>query len=328
MDMQTSKQDETYETRFDVDVMILEYFVQTTIHAILRERNINFPQPTNTCESWLEITEVFIYLFGQNHKLPAPSHVKTRIQMLNLANVFFRRFRRSCYLPSRQALRTQRSSNSARAKAWTDSNNQQVLWRESRSSSLPLPALEDNRREMLADLEFSDDSHFDPESTASLLDILPQFMALVDDIPPTLRKNWLDVAHTFMLHSALEQIFVYGEEGSKAVNEAFSWDWRGGTNGEEERKNEKGNPATTEDQMNWEYQRNFFRRLISPKPNLDWIEQISKVRCKYPLIEFESLILKLLKNLGEKLDAPKLMQLENAGLCSLSTSELRELGRI
>lgn len=155
---------------------------------------------------------------------------------------------------------------------------------------------------------FSKHETSDIQDQVSLLDVLPEYLALGALVPREIAGHWMGNAVRLMLHSALEQVFVYKKGALKDLIQAFAWDWEG--------------PNVDPDEFDqWKSLRDSTRSSFigsgaSPVANL---KQLS---LKNPVREFEEHILDQLKQLLGILPAPALKTLESRTLPGLTKAQM------
>jgi len=191
--------------------MILDYFLCTTIYAVLNERIAK--RNGQLCEDLLGTFEVVLTMFKANHPSEYVSDdLQVKLQILTFANLLFRRHIRSWWLPSGATLYNQRKKNTERAKRWIQSHKDSGIIPLNGSDDLVVPksSLAANRRDMLSHLCISYGQDLpDLECSVSLLDILPQYITLCKMVPVSVRDSWMDEALVFMLQSAIEQVLIW-----------------------------------------------------------------------------------------------------------------------
>ncbi|KAF3479976.1 uncharacterized protein GIQ15_06952 [Arthroderma uncinatum] len=311
------------ETRLDVDLMLLDYIVCAAITSILHERIAEREgtelQGIQGCDRWLEVSEATLHLFKTNNPGETlSSDIKLKIQTLNFTNLFFRRFRRTAYLPSRSTLAAQRKRSADRAKEWLEEEGfpetglSQDTLDKAFEDSEPISSswVDENRQAFLAHMgvEESEEYEFDQDTSITLLDILPELMELCDSVPGAVSEDFCTVAAFFMLHAAIEQGLLYGRTGREIIDEAFAW---GGGN----------------DDQSWIDARDRHRQSLYPRDDTDYGEQLKRMIFNHPPFEFEGQILKLIRDLQQMWEAPVLNQLEQGKLFSLDKDEVAAFKR-
>ncbi|EFR02771.1 hypothetical protein MGYG_05770 [Nannizzia gypsea CBS 118893] len=316
------------ETRRDVDLMILDYIVCATITSILHERIANRQgaeqqQGIHGCDRWLEIAEATLHLFKANNSEETLSDdIKFKIKTLNFSNLFFRRFKRTAYLPSRSVLAAQRKESCERAKRWLEENSFQdtTTTAEGLDQAFedlqPISAsqVDDNRRTFLDHMAVTEteEYEFNVEASVTLLDILPELMELCDSAPEVVSDDVCTIAVFFMLHAAIEQGLLYGRTGRAVIDEAFAW-------------------GNKDDDHSWVETRDKHRQSLCPTNDEDveedYGEQLKRIIYEHPPFEFEGEVLNLIKLLQQTWDTPILNQLEQGKLFSLDEDEVTAFKR-
>ncbi|KAM5465120.1 hypothetical protein MauCBS54593_006755 [Microsporum audouinii] len=314
------------ETRRDVDLMILDYIVCAAITSILHERIAERqgtePQGIHGCDRWLEISEATLHLFKTNNPGETLSEdIKFKIQTLNFANLFFRRFKRTAYLPSRSALAAQRKKSSERARRWLeDGGFTQTSDTLDRAFERLRPVIspswiDENRRTFLAHMAVkeTEEYEFDQDTSVTLLDILPELMELCDSAPEAVSEDVCTVAVSFMLHAAIEQGLLFGRTGPQVIDEAFAWGDEG-------------------DDQSWTETRDGYRLSLCPAEDGDgdaddYGEQLKRIIYEHPPFDFEGEVLQMIKRLQQTWETPVLNQLEQGKLFSLDTDEVAAFKR-
>lgn len=288
---------------------------------------------------------MFMKLFEGTHsgdELPEDIHLKLRV--LTFANLFCRRYKNSVYLPSPDTLQAQRKRNAERAELWYQSRSHSDYYDAYDDENLQMPSpqaahetngsgsilsekeLSDNRRDLFVHLRIphlNEDSIPSLESSITFLDILPQYMELCDNtIPLDLKREWMDGATIFMLHAALEQILVYGNDMVQAVNEAFAWDW---VVENTHSSSDSINTNTAAQIDSWTASKSSLKKSFFDKKR-PVQAQAHSLLDRFPLFDFEGRVLELLGTLVEYLLGefpPLLMQLEAGKLSGFSSEETR-----
>ncbi|KDB22968.1 hypothetical protein H109_05158 [Trichophyton interdigitale MR816] len=324
------------ETRRDVDLMILDYIVCAALTSILHERIADREgaeqqqEGIHGCDRWLEIAEATLHLFKTNNPGETLSDdIKFKIKTLNFSNLFFRRFKRTAYLPSRAALAAQRKESRERAERWLEENSfQETTPAEELDRAFehvqPISAsqIDENRRTFLDHMAVreTEEYEFDIEASVTLCDILPELMELCDSAPDAISDDICTIAVLFMLHAAIEQGLLYGRVGREVLDETFAW-------------------GNKDDDHSWTETRDRHRLSLCPNADEedddddddgaheDYGEQLKRIIYENPPFEFEEEVLNLIKTLQKTWDAPILNQLEQGKLFSLGDDEVAAFKR-
>ncbi|EFW22107.1 hypothetical protein DIZ76_010591 [Coccidioides immitis] len=287
----------------DVDNMILDYLLCMAIRAVINERVIQRTEGHShkDAEHLLNIVDVFFSLFKINHPdQKLTDDIALKFQVLTFANLFLRRYRDSVYLPSRKTLQKRRITNRKRAKLWVERNK--AVMSQGRNNLYTFGngfSLDKNYKDMREHMGLPPDNSMDWNSRVSLLDILPEYMALGDVIPSVLRQTWMENAILLMLQCALEQVLVYGETEAEKIDEAFAWDWPYSHNW-------LGNGT---EKAAWTTSRDVMRCSLIPSGTSTSEVNLKRLSFKYPLFEVEGAILDSLNDLLNMLEIPILQRL-------------------
>jgi hypothetical protein len=268
----------------------------------------------------LMMAPVVLTTFKANHPGKyVPDDLQVKLQILTVANLFFRRHIRSWWLPSGATLHGQRKRNTERAKNWMQCQTDSGIIALGGTGSLVVSksSLAANRQDMMSHLSIPYcQSLPDLKFAISLLDILPEYMVLCKMVPLSVRDNWMDEAVIFMLQSAIEQVLIYGKPIEDSADGAFAWDWAG--------INEQLPEIIGCDDVEinaWEDKRTSLKASLFPNEGLTWETHFRRLLTEFPLLHLEEMILELLSSLLNMLDTPILMQLEAGKLDGLTTSE-------
>lgn len=154
----------------------------------------------------------------------------------------------------------------------------------------------------------------DRKRTMSLLDILPEFMAICTMaghlLPP---QEPQELILLFMVQTVLEQYQLNGRT-TEAVDEVFVW----GPSQKDTNITENGSLC------NWDSMRATYMDIFRRDHGQSIHATIERVSDRFQALEFEALIIDFLQRLLATLDTPALVELEMAGLLdspSLSLSE-------
>ncbi|KAK2810533.1 hypothetical protein FQN49_008526, partial [Arthroderma sp. PD_2] len=271
------------------------------------------------CDRWLEISEATLHLTKTNNpEETLSSDIKLKIQTLNFTNLFLRRFKRTAYLPSRSTLADQRKDSSERAKQWLEDEGfpqtgptpDQVDSAFEDLEPIPPTWVDENRQTFLAHMavEETEEYEFDQDTSITLLDILPELMALCDSVPDAMSEDFCTIAALFMLHAAIEQGMLYGRTGREVIDEAFAW---GGE----------------DDDQSWIETRDGYRQSLYPREDTDYGDQLKRIIFDHPPFDFEGQILDLISSLQQSWETPVLNQLEQGKLFSLDKDEVAAFKR-
>lgn len=332
------------ETSLEVDLMILDYFLCTTINAVLNEHiaQRSGHQTSGAYESLLGTFEglfsshpalrsilhmlimasVILTMFKANHPGQyVPDELQIKLQILTFANLMFRRHIQSWWLPSGATLHDQRKKNMERAKRWmrchSDSNLEIMHYGGSAKPVIPKSTLATNRRDMMSHLcVFCDQDFPDSEFCVSLLDILPEYVALCKMVPLNVTHSWMNGAVVFMLQAAIEQILIYGNIIEDSIDEAFAWDWVEVT-GQVLWTSENNDAEASM----WENKRISLKTSLLNNQRPTWEDHFRHLLTEFPLLHFDEMILELLSGLLKMLNTPVLMQLEAGKLDGLTVTE-------
>lgn len=263
---------------------------------------------------------VFLPLFESRHgKEGLPVGLSVKLRILTFSNLILRRYKRSQHMPSLQTLQRQRRKAAARAKTWLREHRGDSMpsWDESLTLNIPQSTLLDSRKSMLAHMGVSPGENETPKSTVSLLDALPEFMSICYMAASNVKPRLMELAVSFMLHAALEQILIYGRWPQHAVDESFAWSWT-----DDVERNIGAGVEMGSDAVTWNTSRDSQRdRIFDATEQPDAVNILKKLLHEHPLFTFEGSILETLGNLLRALDTPILMQLEVGSLDGLTAAE-------
>lgn len=235
--------------------------------------------------------------------------------MFNFTNLFLRRHRQSAYLPSPETLQAQREENSRRAQKWLQQNDFLQASSDALTDGCDFELqLSDNYRDMLSHMRMPCSDQPNLKSSVTLLDILPNYMALCDLVPSELRERWMKAGIAFMMHSALEQILIFGKSELETIHEAFAWNLK-----DHHERSIYNNEAL------WVEERDYTKGLILPKHGIAWDHQLQKTILENPLFTFEGEVLESSETVLQTIPSPLLSRLETGdiNLPSMAQPDLR-----
>jgi hypothetical protein len=234
----------------EVDHMILDYLSHEATKAVLASRmSEDVPgMPSPSPHRKLTLVDSFLEMFKAKHPSFTPDpELRFRLLLLKFTTLYCHRLVRDAVVPSRDALRQLRETNTSRAMDWIQtadrmpsSNHDMSAFEahdcpskspsQSQSQQLHLSA---RRAQTLETLHFppGDEAHQDAfygtPGSLSLLDLLSIFMSVIaarnELNNSNLSPGLMELAAQFMLQASLEQYLVRGASGSDAVDEAFTW---------------------------------------------------------------------------------------------------------
>ncbi|EEP82124.1 predicted protein [Uncinocarpus reesii 1704] len=173
------------------------------------------------------------------------------------------------------------------------------------------PSIAKNYQDMLFHMGFPSRSNkADIDLRISLLDILPEYMSLSGLIPSELQDRWMENAIHLMLHTALEQVFLYGQSSHYKLDEIFAWDWPY-EHSQSETSRRMGN-------YTWSTLRDGTKRSLLASGTFICEKHLRRVSFEHPLFDFEGRVLQLLNDLLAMLQTPILEQLESGNLSEIS----------
>jgi hypothetical protein len=226
----------------EVDHMILDYLSHEATKTVLGSRmaeDMHSPSPQHK----LTLVDSFLEMFKAKHPSFTPDpELRFRLLLLKFATLYCHRLVQDVVVPSRDALRQLRETNTSRAMSWIQtadrmpSNNHDMsTFEEILETQLPahLPTYRAHTLQTLhfppEDEAYTDAFYGTPNSLA-LLDLLPLFMSVIaarnELNNSNLSPGLMELAAQFMLQASLEQYLVRGASGSDAIDEAFAWGYR------------------------------------------------------------------------------------------------------
>jgi hypothetical protein len=325
------------EVHFEIDIMILDYLLCSAINATLRTRIaerreqahdwnadgsialfdcMNLPTRCDRPGSPADVSyQAFGSVISSHHSgSPISRDIEIKLQVLTFTTLFCRRYTNSDW--NEATILRWRNQNAENARQW--------LAGESNEGSLQWPALDtlrtdldQNYRALLLQLKVPGGSQAGSRaSLISLLDILPEFMAICAIAAPMLsREISMEIAVLFMMHASVEQCLIFGRALPEVVREAFAW---GSQNLSEEH-------IATNSSSDWRSKRNQYMNYLRPKTDIPLEAHLQTLWSNYPIFIFEEIVLDFLIDLIAKLDVPLLVQLEIGKLAPLSRSDTNML---
>lgn len=177
-------------------------------------------------------------IFKCNHPdaSAVPSQTRFRSRLLYFSTLFLRRYQRHPFALPPTELESIRYLHKRRAELWWDAAEQALPRHEAWASQLPTSPKD--RQRALEQLKTNSksastrDSSIGQEDAASLLDLLPMFIALSAAVRQLqgpdvadVTEAWMHLAAEFMLQSVLEQWMIFESSGAEKIGEAFAWGW-------------------------------------------------------------------------------------------------------
>jgi hypothetical protein len=165
---------------------------------------------------------------------------------------------------------------------------------------------------MLDHMGVSPDSEIpDLDLSIALLDTVPEFMRICYNLPPPDRTELLAMAPILLLHAALEQLLIYGQPVSDAIQRTFAWGWTGYPDSAD-------HPAKTESEQ----------KLVAvheASQARDPLREFTRLLQEYPYNEFAAQLLVELYRLLDVIGTPILAQLERGELDGMTPAETRSM---
>ncbi|KAI9752794.1 MAG: hypothetical protein M4579_005469 [Chaenotheca gracillima] len=230
------------ELALAVDEMILDYQLYVTITKVIEE--FEGRRDGEDVDLSLQLVDSFLPDFKARYKAEqCSSHIKLRLQLLQFATVFMRRYEgREIGTPSPAALQKLRSTRRHHADSWMDRAKAADgslpahfdLFSHSVFNS-PAPIdfdlVQNRQREALIARglpEQQADFHYGGDACVSLLDTLPSFMALsasaVHGTDLSIGVSlWMNLAAEYISKAVIEQYQVFASQGPQPLKEAFAW---------------------------------------------------------------------------------------------------------
>lgn len=278
----------------------------------------------------------FIQLF--KHKYPnhqPPQDLQFSIRLLQFIAAFTRRFHPSPTTPSLTVLRELRLENYHRARRY---GKPDVDRRSHATPTISQTRLVRNQQHVFKQLLVpkASSGFYGTEDSMSLLDLLPQFMALsaaqVQKSEWIMNELWLNTAAEFMLQAALEQFSTFGQSGWQVVAEAFAWGWNptleDSVSDDEKSINRMFKDETEQCEIErWESVKHQYWVAIANDDGIDWDVHLADVAERFPIFRFDGLILDFLHGLFKILKTPVLVQLEQGQLEGLTREETEAFSR-
>ncbi|KAK2794974.1 hypothetical protein FQN52_006853 [Onygenales sp. PD_12] len=310
------------ELKLETDILTLDYLLCSAVKGVIDDRRAQRDSQQRLRQNGEDLFatfDVFMQLFQQNHPdAELSDDLRIKLQILTVTNLFCRRYRASVFMPSKETLQTQRQHNKERANAWLQQHKGCIILPENGAADGPTDraSRETIRRQMYSLMRVPYDENIPAlDSAVTLLDILPEYMALCRMVSKTVQDgNWMDQPIFFMLHSALEQILIHGTTISHAANEAFAW---GCPLDVESTQFEKADFI-----IEWEAFRDSVKESLFPDTQTTWESQLGELLDKKsPLTQFEDSILVWLEGVLRLQNTPILAQLEEGNLDGLTVEE-------
>jgi hypothetical protein len=183
---------------------------------------------------------------------------------------------------------------------------------ETESQEHAFPSILETRRSMLDHMGIPPDSEIpDLDSSIALLDTVPGFMRICCKLPPPDRTNLLAMAPILLLHAALEQLLIYGQPVSDAIQRTLAWGWTG-------YQDPAGHLARMESE-----QKLVALHEASQAPNPP--KEFKRLLQEHPYSDFETQLLLELNYLLDVIGTPILAQLERGQLDGMTAAETRSL---
>ncbi|KAI9844489.1 MAG: hypothetical protein M1837_005572 [Sclerophora amabilis] len=334
------------DVQLDVDEMIMDYLLYVTIKTLLEEFSMRLskdeelpPLPSGS-DLTLQMVDSFLHGFKVNHSSnQISSTVKFRLHLLQFTTILTRRLYISTSTPPLTSLMDLRRLQNEHASAWlvdetarNDVFNPSCMTAFSDSAPLSPCLLKINRNQALTShhLPSAKDEFYGLETSTSLLDTLPAFMALSSAGVKTtagwsITTAWMDLAAEYALQAAVEQYLVYGAHGPQALRNAFAWGYderSQAREGSEEREiHDFFQSGGEETIQQWRAIRDEHLNRVIPDGGDDLHQHLKHVSQRFPLHEFEAKLLEFLKGLTTIHPKPILIQLESGKLDEMTTEE-------
>jgi hypothetical protein len=227
------------ETRFDSDLMILDYCLFMATRALLEEQVIKHEEGVdeNLSEHPLEMVNcasgerkivstltnvsiAFLRIFKNNHPNESVSDtIKLRLRLVKFTTLYGRRLTQSTTTPSSADLEALRQTHRRRANEYWDSSSDGSFQESAFQHRQP--------SERRSATEFRANT-----GSIALSDLVPMFISLsaarstMQMSARDITKQWMHLAGQFMLQAALEQCLLYGQCPAEKLREIFSWGWK------------------------------------------------------------------------------------------------------
>ncbi|KAL2001251.1 hypothetical protein VTN02DRAFT_1982 [Thermoascus thermophilus] len=347
--METEHNRANPDTQFDVDIMILDYFVCTAVNAMLKAR---IAERHGQAHSW--DVEGLLLLFDTFKSISSAHHSKNlitrdleaKLQLITFASLFFHRYLDSIWSRDVAELNLWREKNRQNAMEWMTNNEDKELFDHSSWTAFQaLPAdpsiLARNYQAMLLQLKIPPGNQIrDRDKIISLLDIIPEFMALCAIAAPILSDEMsMDLAAQFMMQACLEQYHIFGNLSPEIINEAFAWGPKGIDDAISETNSSKRQSTlphadpevhftSSADAVNvssWWKKRAEYMDRLQPESGVSHHIHLENLSNAFPIFQFEGMIIDFLTHLIESLEVPVLLQLERGQLGGLSRTESENL---
>lgn len=230
---------------------------------------------------------------------------------------------------------------------WMTNNEEKKLfdhnsWATFRALQVNCSVLAENYHTMLLQLKIPPGNQIrDRDKIISLLDIIPEFMALCAIAAPILSDEMsMELAAQFMMQACLEQYHIFGNLSPEIINEAFAWGPKGIDDAISETNSSKrqitlphADPevhfTSSADAINnvsiWWKKRAEYMDRLRPESGVSHHIHLQNLSNAFPIFQFEGMIIDFLTHLIEKLEVPVLLQLERGQLGELSRTETENL---
>jgi hypothetical protein len=340
--------------------MILDYLSYQATKTVLASRlseDMNPPGPQHK----LALVDSFLEMFKAKHPTFTPDpELRFRLLLLKFTTLYCHRLVQDAVVPSPDALRQLRETNTSRAMSWIQtaermpSNSHDMSAFEDAVENKPPNSqshLTTRRALTLETLHFPpedeayQDAFYGTPSSLALLDLLPLFMSAIaarnELNNSNLSPGLMELAAQYMLQASLEQYLVRGASGCDAVDEAFAWGCRAAPlagNDELNSDGSKGEGAvdSTTDEVDrmfqdedepsrevsgWSEVKSSFIAQLAHTNGEQLRAHLEMVADTYPIDAFEEQVLQLLAGLAASLPSPILTQLEGGTLDGMSGAE-------
>ncbi|KAE9970441.1 hypothetical protein BLS_004902 [Venturia inaequalis] len=319
------------ETRFDSDLMILDYTLFMATKALLEEQVLKHEEGVdeNLSEHPLEMVNSFLHIFKNNHPSESvPDAIKLRLRLVKFTTLFGRRSTQSATTPSSADLEALRRTHRRRATEYWDSSS---------DGSFQEPAFQhrqSSERRSATQYRATTDS-------IALSDLVPMFIGLsaarsnMDMSTREITTQWMHLAGQFMLQAALEQCLLYGQCPTERLREIFSWGWKEdiSTSWQDEQSvndmffdmDQYDEDGSRREVKGWREIKTGYFKMLKPTDGIDPLRHLKRVQGRYPLHDFESSLLLFLEALQLEQEEPFLTQLEKNNVPGMSPKEMASL---
>ncbi|QDS71301.1 hypothetical protein FKW77_001578 [Venturia effusa] len=319
------------DTRFDTDIMILDYTLYMAAKALLEEQVLKHEEniDQNLSEHPLEMVDSFLRIFKNNHPSESVSDaIKLRLRLVKFAALFGRRSTQSATTPSSDDLEALRQTHRRRATEYWDSASDGSVQEPTFQHRQPSERRSATQYRATTDL-------------VALSDLVPMFIGLsaarsnMDTSSREITTQWMHLAGQFMLQAALEQGSLFGQCPAEKLREIFSWGWKEDISTSWQDEQSVNDMFFDLDQYNedgsrrevkaWKEIKMGYFRMLKPTDGIDPVRHLRRVQGRYPFHDFENSLLLFLEALQLEQEQPFLTQLENNSVPGMSPKEMAAL---